>query len=219
MIRRDARLVAGPYAGLFLVAEEDESGSIIALICEGEPGALVTVGDIWFADESELELGVTEGDWGVEWLLRGTLGDPREHSSGCLDQGGVPERAVISPIQLPEMRLQVISALESLSEPSRQVRWGQVEEGVNYYDDLTLNVHILYDDCMVLPEPGGVVPSVLLAEEVPAFLELERHLGPMISDLGDLPDADYLSDSRWPGVIQAAGAALAAMEACDEASP
>lgn len=77
VIRRDARFVSGPYTGLFLVAEDDESGSIIALICDGEPGALETVADIWFADERELELGVTDGDWEVAWLPSGSLGRPK----------------------------------------------------------------------------------------------------------------------------------------------
>ncbi len=76
MIRRDARIVAGPYKGHFLVAEEDDSGSIIALICEGEPGELTTVADVWFADERELELGVTGQGWEVDWLTVGSLGKP-----------------------------------------------------------------------------------------------------------------------------------------------
>lgn len=119
-------------------------------------------------------------------------------------------------IQFPEMRVEVIAALESLSDPARQERWGQVEEGVSYYDDLTLNVHTLYDDCMVLPDPQGAVPAILHPDEIPAFRDLERVLGPMISDLGDRADVDYLADSRWPTVMQAARKALSLMEACDE---
>ncbi|MGH8009756.1 MAG: hypothetical protein ACREQ3_22410 [Candidatus Binatia bacterium] len=76
MIRRDARILAGPYEGHFLVAEEDESGSIIALVCDGEPGDLTTIADIWFADERELELGVTDHGWKVGWLATGSLGQP-----------------------------------------------------------------------------------------------------------------------------------------------
>lgn len=76
MSRRDARFTAGPYTGNFLVAEADDSGSIIALICEGQPGSLTTIGDWWFADMSELELGVTEDGWKVQWLPSGSLGTP-----------------------------------------------------------------------------------------------------------------------------------------------
>lgn len=124
------------------------------------------------------------------------------------------------PIEFPEMRLQVIAALRSLSDPQHQrARWGQVEEGVNYYDDLTLNVHVLYDDCMVLPQPQTAVPDVLHEEEVPAFLALERTLGPMIQDLGDQADDVYTSDPRWPGVVDAAGRVLADMQRVDEGTP
>ena len=76
MIRRDAQFVAGPYAGRFLVAEEDDSGSIIALVCSGQPGSLEVVADLWFADTRELEFGVTEDGWDVEWLPPGSLGMP-----------------------------------------------------------------------------------------------------------------------------------------------
>lgn len=75
MIRRDARFTAGPYIGKYLVAEEDDSGSLIAVVCDGQPGALRTIADYWFADVKELELGVTEDDWDVEWLASGSLGD------------------------------------------------------------------------------------------------------------------------------------------------
>jgi hypothetical protein len=133
-----------------------------------------------------------------------------------LAQLDILERAVTKSTQLPEMRLEVIAALDSLSDPARQERWGQVEEGVSYYDDLTLNVHTLYDDCMVLPDPQGAVPAILHPDEIPAFHDLERVLGPMVRDLGDSPDMDYLADSRWPIVMQAARKALSLMEACDD---
>ena len=79
-----------------------------------------------------------------------------------------------------------------MSDLTLQARWGQYEEGVNHYDDLTLNVHILYDDYAVLPDPASCVPAYLRTEEVPALLELERAFGPMLADLRDLPDDLYL---------------------------
>jgi hypothetical protein len=125
---------------------------------------------------------------------------------------------VTAPIKYPDMRLEVIAALRSLSDPEHQrTRWGRVEEGVNYFDDLTLNVHTLYDDCQVLPMPETAVSELLHGEEVPFLRAVDAALGPMIRDLGNRPDADYLSDPRWPSVVRAAGEALAAMQACDEA--
>jgi hypothetical protein len=77
MSRRDARFTASPYTGKFLVAEADESGSITALICEGQPGSLTTIGDWWFADMSTCEGAVIEDGWDVEWLPSGSLGTPQ----------------------------------------------------------------------------------------------------------------------------------------------
>lgn len=123
-------------------------------------------------------------------------------------------------ITYPEMRLQVIEAVRALADRHHQrTRWGRYEEGVEFYDDLTLNVHILYDDCMVLPEPQGAVPAVLHAQEVPIFRELENALGPMLDDLREEPGAAYMSDPRWSLVVETAARALAVMEQCDEGTP
>jgi hypothetical protein len=123
-------------------------------------------------------------------------------------------------VRFPDMRLEVIAALRALSDPQHQeTHWGRVVEGVNYYDDLTLNVHTLYDDCMVLPEPSKAVPDVLHQEEVAALHDLEQALGPMLQDLGDRPDADYLLDPRWLAVVHAARTALEVMRTRDEADP
>ncbi len=127
------------------------------------------------------------------------------------------EPAVTSDITYPAMRLHVIDALRSLSDRQHQrTRWGRVEDGVNYYDDLSINIHVLYDDCMVLPDPKAAVPNVLHDEEVPCFLELEQALGPMIHDLRDAPDDTYTSDSRWAAVVETAGRALTFMQQLDE---
>lgn len=74
--RRDARFTLGPYSGKYVVAESGDGRSITALICEGEPGSLVVIGDWWFVDNAQLEAGLTEGGWAVEWLPSGSLGTP-----------------------------------------------------------------------------------------------------------------------------------------------
>lgn len=115
-------------------------------------------------------------------------------------------------VTFPEMRNEVIAALRSLSDPVHQAtRWGRSIEGVDYYDDLTLNVNTLYDDCQVLPSPESAVPAVLLERDIPSLSELQAALGPMIVDLGNRSDADYLADPRWPTVVAAAKSALDAM--------
>jgi hypothetical protein len=124
---------------------------------------------------------------------------------------------MMSPVTFPEMRLEVIDALRSLSDPEHQrTKWGRYDELTNYYDDLTLNVHTLYDDCQVLPTPEAAVPDVIQEEEVPAFRQLGAVLGPLISELGELPDDAYRHDARWPKIIEAAAHALAVMRRTDE---
>jgi hypothetical protein len=116
-------------------------------------------------------------------------------------------------VEFPELREEVIAALRSLADPlHQQSRWGRYEEGVSYYDDLTINIHTLYDDCDVLPNPSAAVGSLLVEREVPALRVVHDAIGPMLNDLGDRPDIDYLSDPRWTGVVDAARAALSVME-------
>jgi hypothetical protein len=120
------------------------------------------------------------------------------------------------PVEFPEMRDQVIAALQSLADPSHQrVQWGRYEEGVNYYDDLTLNVHVLYDDTQVLPDPSRSVGAVLYEDEVEALRRLDAALGPMLDELQDSSDSTYLADPRWPEVVAAARAALDVMRSSE----
>lgn len=123
-------------------------------------------------------------------------------------------------VEFPEMRNEVIAALRSLSDPAHQKRvWGRVEDGVDYYDDLTLNIHILYDDTQVLPTPETAVPTVLHQSEVDALREVDRALAPLIRDLGNSPDDRYLGDPRWVEVLRASGAALDVMREADHCDP
>lgn len=119
-------------------------------------------------------------------------------------------------VEFPAMRAQVVSAVRALADRSYQdANWGHVEPGVNFYDDLTLNVHILYDDCAVLPDPAARLGVVLLPGDLDVLVHLHDALGPMLADLGNSPDDSYLADPRWDSVLEAAQAALAAMTSSD----
>jgi hypothetical protein len=115
----------------------------------------------------------------------------------------------------PDMRLEVISALTALASPQHQsLQWRVVEEGFDYYDDLTLNINILYDDCQVLPNPSqqgrsGAEP------EVESFQALNAALTPLLDELGERPDSDYVPHERWPAVVSAAQRALDVMRQSD----
>ena len=118
-------------------------------------------------------------------------------------------------VSFPEMRAQVVSALESLSDREHQrTRWNTIDaRRPNYMDNLDLNVHVLFDDCMVLPDPTPMVGAVVYAGEVQALRALGNILDPLIDELGDQPDATYLAHARWVDVLAAAGKALAVMRA------
>jgi hypothetical protein len=120
-----------------------------------------------------------------------------------------------SVVDFPYMRRELVGALESLSDLQLQSDWGRFEEGSNHYDDLELNIHILYDDCTVLPDPREAVGSVIFEEEVPVFLELEGVLGPMIDALGARPDEEYTNSPAWADVVEVAGKAFLFMRESD----
>lgn len=120
--------------------------------------------------------------------------------------------------EFPHMRDAVISALMSLSRPEyQQSQWGKYDPEVPFYEDLNIVVHTLYDDCEVLPSPSKAVGSIIAKEEVIPLREVDLALGPLLDELGDRPDAEYVADPRWPNVVRAASNALAAMRRSDEA--
>ena len=127
------------------------------------------------------------------------------------------EQALRGSIEFPWMRSQIIDTVRSLSDPMHQrAKWGRYDPVEHYYDDLDINIHILYDDFMVLPNPEESIASLLYESEVEPLRALDAVLGPLIDDLGDVPDHVYLSDPRWPAVTNAAAYALEAMESNED---
>lgn len=116
-------------------------------------------------------------------------------------------------VEFPSLRAEVIGALRSLSDVQYQrERWGQYDPSYpDFYDDLDMNIHILYDDTMVLPEPESAVPAILHEWEVPALRRVSAVLSPMLHDLGDASQAVYMNDRRWGDVVVVARDALAVM--------
>lgn len=115
----------------------------------------------------------------------------------------------MTEVEFPEMRREVMRALASLADLQFQERvWLDPAAP----EDFGMNVHILFDDCEVLPEPAARVGSVLVeGAELQALRELAERLEPLLDDLGDSCDDVYLTDTRWPDVVSRASLALAAM--------
>ena len=113
-------------------------------------------------------------------------------------------------VRYPEMRLQVFSAVTALADREYQQRvWiDQIYPHENYYDDLDLNIHILYDDTLVLSDPTSTLGQILATRaEVDRFRLLAERLDPIIDELGDSPDSGYVSHPGWPSVVDAAKSA------------
>lgn len=114
----------------------------------------------------------------------------------------------------PSMRWSVLDAVASLAdeEYQRQMWLGSSAPTPGVFDDLSLNVSILFDDCEVLPDPVRALGTVLVPGD---NLERLKRLGDVLSRLidrhGDEPDVNYLNDPEWKEVVRLAGLALAAM--------
>jgi hypothetical protein len=124
------------------------------------------------------------------------------------------EGSAIRTVAMPTGRRHVIDALARLSDAGYQRRvWIERNDPhAGVVDDLAACIRTLYDESQVLPEPGALVPGVLLdGEELVRLRELNEVLDPLLKELGDRPDSDYLSDPRWPEVNRRAGLAVFAM--------
>ena len=114
----------------------------------------------------------------------------------------------------PAMRWSVLDALASLAdeEYQREMWTGNSLPRSDWFDDLTLNINILFDDCEVLPDPEKALGAVLVPGD---DIERLRRLGAVLSRLidrhGNKPDINYLNDPEWQEVVRLADLALAAM--------
>jgi immunity protein 7 of polymorphic toxin system len=114
-------------------------------------------------------------------------------------------------VRYPEMRAQIIEALQALADPAYQQRvWVEgryPREG--YYDDLTYNINVLYDDTAVIADPLAQVGVTLRdSREADAIGALGRSLDPVLAATQTATDAETLAHPAWPQVIAAAQVAL-----------
>ncbi|MGW2311631.1 SCO4402 family protein [Actinomadura luteofluorescens] len=76
-------------------------------------------------------------------------------------------------VQFPDMRRAVIEALQALSDPEYQRRvWVErTYPQPGFYDDLTHNVNVLYDDTSVAEDPRAQIGVTLESEAEAAAIE------------------------------------------------
>ncbi|WP_283137811.1 SCO4402 family protein [Rhizohabitans arisaemae] len=115
-------------------------------------------------------------------------------------------------VRFPEMRREIISAVNALASPEHQQRvWIDREyPHPGYYDDFTLNIHILYDDTDVLENTSSCIGDYLRSQdEVDALTKLAAAIDAMFAALGtELEDLDYMRSPFWGSVVSAAAAAV-----------
>lgn len=120
----------------------------------------------------------------------------------------------MSDVRFPAMRREVVRALASLADIDYQRRaWvgGEFSEPT-VYEDLTMNINVLFDDTQVLPDPTQRLGTVLFAsDEVPAPAALGALLDEVLDRLGTAGADVYIDDHEWPEVARRASMALAAM--------
>jgi len=123
-------------------------------------------------------------------------------------------------VQFPQMREEVLEALEVLADPELQNEHWLTPRYPMDCPDFDWVVRALYDT-PALPSPGLVVGTFLYADEEEPLLALDVVLDPMIAELQDVPDAEYLAHPDWPEVVRLAGLAAAVLRERDaaEASP
>lgn len=121
-------------------------------------------------------------------------------------------------IRYPEARVQVLAAVEALADPEYQRRvWirGELPKP-EYVDDLTVNVHILFDDFTVLPDPAPRAGYSLYPDEVEPLRALGAVLDPLLDELDGQPDERYLEHPQWTEVVRAAASAWTVMRANEQ---
>lgn len=124
------------------------------------------------------------------------------------------EHEVKPTVRFPAFRREVILAVAAFSDVDYQRRvW---VDGImpfeGYGDSLTENVHALYDDFLDLPHVDDAIGEILVdGPEVEALVAFDRAFRPILDELGDAPDIDYLAHPSWGVVVQRAQRALSAM--------
>ncbi|HEY1156925.1 MAG TPA: hypothetical protein VGE95_11620 [Arthrobacter sp.] len=109
------------------------------------------------------------------------------------------------------MRNEVVGAIRALADPGYQEAvWIRREFPYSgYYDDFSLNIHILYDDSSVCEDPFGSIGTYLESKlEAEAVSRLADALNALLAAEGeDRSDSEYLSSPHWQAVVDAASAA------------
>lgn len=108
-------------------------------------------------------------------------------------------------VEYPEMRARLIDLLADANDPEVEAKW-MVDRGsfADWFNDL---------DWLAAKDVSGSVGVVLMDErEARVVAAVRERVNAIFEDLGDAGFGAYRSDTRWPGVQEAAREAKAVIE-------
>ncbi|MEV4096180.1 SCO4402 family protein [Streptosporangium saharense] len=114
----------------------------------------------------------------------------------------------VNDIRFLSMRDEIISSVNTLANREYQQNvWVERKyPHPGYYDDFSMNIHILYDDTNVLEDPEGAIGTYLTShDEAEALANLHEALEALFTELGtELTDIEYINSAYWEAVVEAA---------------
>lgn len=121
----------------------------------------------------------------------------------------------MSDVKYPEMRKELVSHLQALSDPAYQRRvWvAGNREGSIQHDEFDYAVHFLFDDTQLADDPGSTIGWILRDScEADRIATLVNAMEGIFQKYGTgLSDAQYISLAEWNVVVDAARRALASI--------
>lgn len=120
----------------------------------------------------------------------------------------------VTDVAFPQMRLQIAASVARLadSEYQRRVWVGEEWPSAGFYDDAANSIEWLDENTLAFDDPEGLVGQMLFPDEVLLMSLLAVRVRAILDDLGIVDSATYLSDPRWPAVLEVAGRLRAIME-------
>ncbi|MBT5109021.1 MAG: hypothetical protein HOM25_10085 [Rhodospirillaceae bacterium] len=115
-------------------------------------------------------------------------------------------------INLPNMRVQLIGCLESLSDLAYQKKcWVLDKCPVGVQDNFNLSVHFFFDDTSLSENPHLLVGVCLRNEnEAQAIQQVCQMIDKVFDEHGlDKSDEEYINCPEWGAVLNSASEALA----------
>lgn len=117
-------------------------------------------------------------------------------------------------IEFPDMRMNVLCNLDSLSDKDHQIKtWVRHEE----YDSFDEVIHCLFDDSCFENNPRRTLNTLLFEEMEADKIRIVMNLiNKLFEKYGkDLRDAEYIAKPEWPAIMASALAALDTMKRND----